>query len=218
MASIAQVLELAPRLLVRGSSLADSPTVAGGAPSPSWSPEVVRGRLVELSSQPGDAPLTAAFSLVRQIQLTGEPVAWVCGRGDRFYPPDVADAGIALDHLPVVLLRRPTQAFRAACHLLRSGGFGAVVIDVGRVDERISQALLSRLAKIAQNQAAAAVVLTEKPPDEPSLGSLVSLRVAARLQADTSGRFAVHLRALKDKTRAPGWVDTEIAVGPPGLR
>ncbi len=219
MTSIAQLLELAPRLLVRGSSLEDSPAAvdAGG---PSWSPEVTRGRLVELSAGPGGAPLTAACMLVRRYQAIGEPVGWVCGRADgrTLYPPDAAAAGVALAHLPVVMLRNVTQALRAACHLVRAGGFGAVVADLGRVDEHIPQALLARLGKIAQRQQAAVLLLTHKPPEVASMGSLVSLRIAARLQADASGRFAVQLRAIKDKLRQPGWVDTEIVVGPPGLR
>ena len=62
------------------------------------------------------------------------------------------------------------------------------------------------------------LLLTRKRGEEPSLGSLVSLRGEAERQDQGSGRFACRVRALKDKRRSPGWTHVEVCRGPAGLR
>jgi recombination protein RecA len=141
-----------------------------------------------------------------------------------FYPPDAADSGVDLAALAVVRVHDVTAASRAAERLLRSGGFGLVVVDLGggiAVDLPIAHQ--GRLVTLAQTHDAAIVCITEKPGDSPSLGSLVSLRAEAlRLHApdDPSGAergYCVTLRVLKDKRRGPGWTRTTKLRGPPGM-
>jgi recombination protein RecA len=195
------------------------------APAP-WGLDALRGRLVELSARGAAATLTAAVELVVEAQQAAEPVAWVTLGNATFYPPDAAASGVDLAALAVVRVHDATAAARAAERLLRSGGFGLVVIDFGG-DSTVELAIAhqGRLITLAQSHDAAVVCITEKPGDAPSLGSLVSLRAEAlRLHApgnpggdgDDRG-YHVTLRALKDKRRGPGWTRTTKLRGPPGL-
>jgi recombination protein RecA len=189
-----------------------------------WGLDALRGRLVELSARGAAATLTAAIELVVEAQQASEPVAWVTLGNATFYPPDVADSGVDLAALAVVRIHDATAAARAAERLLRSGGFGLVVLDLGgggAVDLPVAHQ--GRLITLAQTHDAAVVCITEKPGEAPSLGSLVSLRAEAlRLHApeDPGGAergYHVTLRVLKDKRRGPGFTRTTRRRGPAGL-
>jgi recombination protein RecA len=210
--------------------LAGAPGEEGSAPASEgpWGLDALRGRLVELSARGAAATLTAAVELVVEAQQMAEPVAWVTLGNATFFPPDAAASGVDLAALAVVRVHDATAAARAAERLLRSGGFGLVVIDFGggsfaQQGVEVPIAHQGRLITLAQAHDAAVVCITEKPGEAPSLGSLVSLRAeAVRLHApeDKSGSergYHVTLRALKDKRRGPGWTRTTKLRGPPGL-
>ncbi|HEX3480289.1 MAG TPA: recombinase A [Kofleriaceae bacterium] len=210
--------------------LAGAPGEEGGAAPASegpWGLDALRGRLVELSARGAAATLTAAVELVIEAQQAAEPVAWVTLGNATFFPPDAAASGVDLAALAVVRVHDATAAVRAAERLLRSGGFGLVVIDFGgesfaHQGVEVPIAHQGRLITLAQAHDAAVVCITEKPGEAPSLGSLVSLRAeAVRLHApeDKSGGergYHVTLRAIKDKRRGPGWTRTTKLRGPPG--
>jgi recombination protein RecA len=183
-----------------------------------WGLAALRGRLVELSARGATATLTAAIELVIEAQQAAEPVAWVTLGSATFYPPDAADSGVDLAALAVVRVLDTTAAVRAAERLLRSGGFGLIVLDFGggaAIDVPIAHQ--GRLVTLAQAHDAAVVCITEKPSEAPSLGSLVSLRAEAlRLHAPEQG-YHLTLRVLKDKRRGPGWSRTTKLRGPSGL-
>ena len=101
------------------------------APAERWGLDALRGRLVELSARGATAVLTAAIELVIEAQQAAEPVAWVTLGNATFYPPDAADSGVDLAALAVVRVQGATAAARSAERLLRSGGFGLVVLDFG---------------------------------------------------------------------------------------
>jgi recombination protein RecA len=209
--------------------LAGAPEDGSAAPaSEPWRLDALRGRLVELSARGAAATLTAAIELVVEAQQAAEPVAWVTLGNATFFPPDAAASGVDLAALAVVRVHDATAAARAAERLLRSGGFGLVVIDFGGgsfAQQGIEMPIAhqGRLVTLAQAHDAAVVCITEKPGEAPSLGSLVSLRAEAiRLHApeDKGGSergYHVALRALKDKRRGPGWTRTTKLRGPPGL-
>ncbi|MBI2091106.1 MAG: recombinase A [Deltaproteobacteria bacterium] len=178
-----------------------------------WALAEVAGRLAEISGSGATAALTLAFGLVLEGQRQGELVGWVTTAESSFYPPDTAQEGVDLDALVVV--RVPAQAIpRAGEKLLRSGAFGLVALDIGATD--IPMPLQSRLSALALQHHTALVCLTEKGSREPSLGSLVSLRVDAERRR-ASDRFACELKVLKDKRRGPTWTQTEPCCGPAGL-
>ena len=100
------------------------------ATASSWGYAALAGRLAELSGTGATALLTAAFGLVLEAQQAGDPVAWVTSRTSSFFPPDAAEGGVDLEALAVVRAEDTVQAARAADQLLRSGGFGLVVLDL----------------------------------------------------------------------------------------
>jgi recombination protein RecA len=181
-----------------------------------WRLSTFAGRFGECSGSHAGAVLTLVFRLVREAQRLGEPVAWITRRGSTFFPPDAAEAGIDLAALPVVRVSETLLAARAADHLVRSGGFGLVVLDLG-AEARVPVPVQARLAGLAQKHAAALLCLTEKESRCPSLGSLVSLRAELRRAERVGRRFGCLARALKDKRRGPGWTHTEVCRGPDGL-
>jgi recombination protein RecA len=222
--------------LPRGLQTSRQPVELAGAPGEEssasasegpWGLDALRGRLVELSARGAAATLTAAVELVVEAQQLAEPVAWVTLGNATFFPPDAAASGVDLAALAVVRVHDATAAARAAERLLRSGGFGLVVIDFGGSSAQqgveVPIAHQGRLVTLAQAHDAVVVCITEKPGEAPSLGSLVSLRAeAVRLHAPedkTGGERGYHvtLRALKDKRRGPGWTRTTKLRGPPGL-
>lgn len=183
-------------------------------PTP-WALAGVAGRLVEISGSGTTAALTLTFGLVVEGQRQGELVGWVTSAESSFYPPDAAWEGVDLDALAVVRVADPRAIPRAGEKLLRSGAFGLVVLDIGTGD--ISMPLQSRLAALALQRHTALVCLTEKGSREPSLGSLISLRVDAGRRRTSDNRFACELKVLKDKRRGPTWTQTELCRGPAGL-
>lgn len=185
---------------------------------PSWTLPALAGRLVELSAEASGAPLTFAFRLVLDAQRRGEPTAWIAPPARAFFPPDVATAGIDLAALPVIWGAHALEAARAADLLLRSGGFGLIVVDLGAGIELPLHAI-TRLSGLALRHGAAVVLLTEKKEDRPSLGSLVSLRVHVPRIVREGDRYRCTLHVLKDKRgRRSGSEVSEVCRGPDGLR
>jgi recombination protein RecA len=182
-----------------------------------WGLAGLRGRLIELSARGAAATLTAAIDLVLEAQRASEPVAWITLGNATFYPPDAADSGVDLSALAVVRVHDATAAARAAERLLRSAGFGLVVLDFGGDSSvEVPIAHQGRLVTLAQAHDAAVVCITEKPDDAGSLGSLISLRAEALRLYDPEHGYHVTLRALKDKRRGPGWTHRLSRTGPPG--
>ena len=180
-----------------------------------WTLGEVAGRLVEISSSTASAALTLTFALIREAHERGEPVGWVTSVKKYFYPPDAARCGADLAALIVVRLTAAQSIARAGEKLLRSGGFGVVVLDLGSAD--IPMPLQTRLTGLAHRHHTALVCLTEKPIAAFSLGSLVSLRAHAEKKRAADNRFACALRILKDKRRGPTWHYEELYTGPAGL-
>jgi recombination protein RecA len=183
-------------------------------PSP-WNLAAMAGRFIEISTSANAAALTLAFGLVREAQKQDEPVGWVTSTDSFFYPPDAAKGGVDLAALVVIRVRHGAVIPNAGEKLLRSGGFGLVVIDLGTTD--IPTPLQSRLTGLAQHHHTALVCLTEKESGTFSLGSLVSLRAHAERQWSSANRFTCRLRILKDKRRGPTWSYEEFCRGPAGL-
>jgi recombination protein RecA len=180
-----------------------------------WTLPEIAGRLVEISSSGASASLTIVFGLVREAQRRREPVGWVTSMESFFYPLDAVHGGIDLAALVVIRVLHTASIPRAGEKLLRSGGFGLVVLDLGTAD--IPMPLQSRLIGLAQHHHAGLVCLTEKESKTFSLGSLVSLRAHTQRQRSSNNRFVCRLRVLKDKRRGPTWSHEELCRGPAGL-
>jgi recombination protein RecA len=186
------------------------------AAPPAWNRAELAGRLCELSAGPGGALLSAAMSLVLDAQLAGDPVAWITATAATFYPPDAAACGVDLAALVVVRTSGVRAAGRAADVILRSGAYGLVVLDLG-TSAAMPAPLQGRLVQLAQKHDAAVLCLTDKQPDEPSLGSLVSLRglaVRRRSRSRRSERSQRSQRPLHGQSAgAPADLRTAAAPG-----
>jgi recombination protein RecA len=182
-----------------------------------WHGMALAGRLVELSGGGATASLTFAIRQVAAAQGRGENVAWIAASPDLFFPPDAAACGVDLAALPVVRVPDPRIAARAALHLMRSGAFALVVVDLAQ-GGAFPTAAQARLARLVERSGAALLFLTRKGSRAPSLGPLVSLRLHTRRGAAEGGLYPCRLTALKDRRRGPGWQATESVPGPPGLR
>jgi len=184
---------------------------------PRWTLDEVAGRLVELSGGGASAGLTFAICQVAAAQGRGENVAWIAASPDPFFPPDASACGVDLAALPVVRVPDPRTAARAALHLMRSGAFALVVIDLGEGGV-FPTAAQAQLARLVERSGAALLFLTRKGSGDPSLGPLISLRLHTRRGTPDGDLYPCRLTALKDRRRSPGWQAMEPFLGPPGLR
>ena len=183
---------------------------------PDWCLATFAGRFTELSSALAGASLTLAFRLVIEVQKQGEPMAWITHRNSTFFPPDVAEYGIDVTAVPVIRGSDNITMARTAEHLLRSGAFGLIVLDLG-TDARLPQHAQSRLTGQARQHQTALICITEKEIHQPSLGSLVSLRAHTARTPHNRHRFYCHANIVKDKRCGPDWNYKEICHGPDGL-
>jgi recombination protein RecA len=184
--------------------------------APHWNLAELVGRLSELCGWRASPVLSFALALVLDAQCSGENAAWITPKASSFFPPDAAENGVDLDALLVVRVKEAADAARAADIVARSGSFGLIVIDLG-ARAHVSMAILARLSGLARAHGAAIVFLTEKPREEASLGSLISLRADARFVASGTQAFTCELCIAKDKRRAGTWKHTEERHGPDGL-
>ncbi len=156
------------------------------------------GRLVEVSARVPCGRLTVAVAFVLDAQRRGDPCAWVQPEGAGLYPPDLSDAGVALDRLVVVHTPRDGSAVsRAAELLLRSGGFGLVVLDLTHATPR-GESWVVRLGGLARRHGARVVLLTSQPAEAPSAGALVAVRVEPSRRRIT-GRYEITPAVLRDR-------------------
>ena len=194
-------------------------------PAPALSRDQLAGRVVELSALGASTALSTMALVLRDVQASGDPAAWIGPSSSSFFPPDLAARGIDLRALVVVRtspLAGAAPRLRAAERLLRSGGFGLVIIDGGR-DFALPLATQGRLAGLAQQHDAILLLLTEKSVDATSAGAMVSLRLDTTRRRDRSAgmiggsaamRCVAH--ALKDKRRGPGWELASLLAARPG--
>jgi recombination protein RecA len=176
------------------------------------------GRLVQIAAgHAASAQTTAAVACLLSAQSRGETAAWVQARGGSLYPPDLADSGVDLDALVIVRVPEaagPHGPFKAAEILLRSGGFGLVVVDCASSPPPPDLAWQSRLFALAREHGSWLLLLT---PAGTRLGSLVALRVEPRRARLEHGRFAVQYRVHKDKTGLCASLAPDLHRGPHGL-
>ncbi len=190
--------------------------------SPKFSTQTLAGRLVEIVGHTDPAPLTAALSLVRDVQENREAVAWITVEQSSFFPPDAAENGIDLDTLCVVRLPSFSDIPKAADKLLRSGGFGLVAMDFCTPQDfffkeqnyKLSNSQQSRLMGLARKHNSIALIVTGGT--RTALAPLASLSGEAARKLHPKGH--VEVRIIKDKRSPSKWIHKEPARGSAGLR
>ena len=104
-----------------------------------WADHVPVGRISELTGGGAVSRTTLAMSLIAKAQAEGEGCAWVQSiKSPDLFAPDLEQAGVQLESLPIVrvpaLLR---EVLKASELLLRSGAFGVVVVDLSTASARV---------------------------------------------------------------------------------
>ena len=173
------------------------------------------GRIVELC---GEAQTSTAVMILAHVQREGETAAWIQPARGELYPPDLAAAGIDVEALVVIhvpdtgAMSGAAGQCRAAELLLRSGGFGLIVLDFCRTEPTGSAAWQGRLLALAR-QHEARVLLLRRDARE-SLGPLIGMRVASRVErvsndddpsgfCPRTGEFEIRHEVLKNKSGGP---------------
>jgi hypothetical protein len=139
-------------------------------------------------------------------------------------------AGRATPSLPhAQRVSGPAGQCRAAELLLRSGGFGLVILDFCRAEPSSSTAWQGRLLALARQHEARVLILRRDTREQlASLGPLISMRVASRVERARSdddppgftrrtGHFVIHHEVLKNKSGGPLEPAPSIVRGPWGL-
>ena len=178
------------------------------------------GRLVELSGEQGTARVSVAASIIACAQREEETAVWIQPAGGPLFPPDLADAGVDVEALVVIHVPRHAGShapFKGAELLLRSGGFGAVVIDLRGLAVPTGVAWQGRLLSLAREHQARVLLLTDTPAHQASLGPVVALRIESKRVRHPRGGFVLEHRVLKNKSGLPLDLDAEPRRGPWGL-
>jgi recombination protein RecA len=153
-------------------------------------------------------------------QHEGESVVWIEPTDGPLYPPDLAAAGVDLDAL--VIVRVPTKEgpeglCRVAEWLVRSGGFGLVVMDLMGRTPAAHNPWQTRLSGLLRRHDAQLCVLSDSETQAPSLGAMVALRLEPQRQRDEDGTFVLSQRVLKNKLGALETPSSERRRAPAGL-
>jgi len=149
-----------------------TPSLGGLVPSPGpverprqWDLATLAGGIAEITATRPAAGLTAASLLLRDAQGHGEPAAWIAAGDSLPYPLDLASGGIDLRALPIVRVAGLMDGARACEHLLRSGAFGLIVLDLGRADQgrlTLPAAAQVRLAALCRRHHALLLILARR--------------------------------------------------------
>jgi hypothetical protein len=188
----------------------DLKTGPGGG---SWAYQNLVGVLAEVSEEVASGALSFVAEIILQAQSRNEPAAWVSGTESVFFPPDMSGRGIDLSALAVIRVGGQPESLTAVEWLVRSGALGLVIVDAqGRWT--VTDACLGRLLKLAEKNQCAVVFLTRKRPEDPSLGSRISVRGCIGAGARP---FQVDLATVKDKRSNSSSRLSRQYYGPPGM-
>lgn len=165
-----------------------------------WQGKALAGRIIELSGSTGRT--STAVSMLLAAQREGETVVWIEPTDGALYPPDLAAAGVDLDAL--VIVRVPTKEgpeglCRVAEWLVRSGGFGLLVMDLMGRAPAAQSPWQTRLSGMLRRHDAQLCVLSDSEAAAPSLGAMVALRLEPQRQRDEDGSFLLSHHILKNK-------------------
>lgn len=216
-------MQRASNLTIAGPAQAGwpAPSVPASAPGGGVAWASMAGRLTQVASAPGGGATSVAVAYVQQAQRQGEPVAWVQWERGNLYPPDLAAAGVRLDALLVVHAGHAGQTqprLRAAELLLRSGGFGLVVLDLTAGVVPPGLAWQHRLQTWARQHHGVVLLLTHQADTQAaSLGALIALQIVPQVAPVAAGRFALTCAVHKNKLgqNVPDW--SWARRGPQGL-
>ncbi|MGO9455052.1 MAG: hypothetical protein ACLQDV_28990 [Candidatus Binataceae bacterium] len=135
---------------------------------------IVRGRVSEIVGPIGSGRTSIAARFISAATLVGEVTAWIEGARN-FDPADIAAGSASLDRILWASVDdrrtlaldssgrfhryRFSSVFKAAEMVLKAGGFGLVVIDIGPHAVPLPQSIALRLAREAERSGTAVIVV-----------------------------------------------------------
>ena len=131
-----------------------------------------RGRVTELAGARSTGRTGLTCRIAAAATRAGETIAWVDPE-DALEPEAAAATGVVLDHTLWVRPRDVPDALRATEILLRAGGFGLVVLDLGAATKRGGPHWV-RLAAAAERTRTALLVVAP----ERTVGTFAALGLA----------------------------------------
>ena len=178
------------------------------------------GMVVEFSGWNQSACISLSIPLIQECQLAGKICAWIvpCSveRASLFFPPDFAESGINCSEIPILWCKNAMDGFGIAEKLLRSGGFGMLVLDLTE-SRRIRSNTMGRIHNMAQRFGSLVLCLTRKPQGEPSLDPMIFVHVHVEARKKNTDVYEVMATIQKDKAQAPGKTMSWVYDAPPGL-
>lgn len=136
-----------------------------------------------LACEVGDAAAAAGFTLALAMRATEGELLWVrhemaALETGQLYAPGLADLGLDPGRVTLVTARDPLDVLRAADDAVRTGAFGAVLIELwGRI-AALDLTATRRLAMGAADAGVTALLLRAATPSEPSAAA-TRWRIAA---------------------------------------
>jgi recombination protein RecA len=179
----------------------NAPEAVGWLKPRTLAEQLPQGRLIEIIAHPHGGQMSTAVSCLVHAQQRGETSAWVQLKGGSLYPPDLAANGVDLAALVIVQAPKQTGAQglgKATELLLRSGGFGFVVLDLVGVVMRHDLAFQGRLLGLTREHNSTLILLTSSRV-QGSFGPLVSLCVEPMRVRLGPSRFVIQHNIRKDK-------------------
>ncbi len=180
----------------------------------SWRFENLVGILAEVSEETACGAVSFVAEIILEAQRENEPIGWVAGTISTWYPPDLSDRGVDLAAVAVIRVGGEDESLTATEWLVRSGALGLVIVDADG-EWKVSDASLGRILKLAERSQCAVVFLTRKRPDEPSLGSRISLRGCITLTGSVP--FHIDIHTVKDKRSNSSSRQSRQYHGPSGM-
>ena len=165
------------------------------------------GMVTEFSGWNQSACISLATPLIRECQAADKLCAWIVPEGTEgaslFFPPDFRDAGIDCAELPIIWSEDAMDSFGIAEKLLRSGGFGMLVLDLSR-NSRLRGQSLGRIHAVAQRSGSLVLCFTRKPRGRASLDPLVFFHLHVAVEKKGADTWEVFAHVLKDKRAVTG--------------
>ena len=134
-----------------------------------WHFDALVGHVIEMRSGSTTRALSFAGDLILSAQHRGEPCAWITTTKSFFFPPDFDYNGIDLNGLAVLNVPDAHDAAFCADRLLKSSGFGCIVLDLD-ASPYFPIPLQRRIAMLAKKERACILYLiaAEEENDEQS--------------------------------------------------
>ena len=176
----------------------------------SWKFSSLVGEVIEMPSGPMTCAISFAGDLILSAQTIGEPCAWVHATKSIFFPPDFHTLGVDLNALALIKVDTAQKAAYCAERLIKSGGFGCVVVDLPR-ESWFSVALQKRIANYVRKERACVLYLiqTLEGEDYERLGSSTSIFAESDRLEDTTLRICLRKKGrrfecIKERDGTPG--------------